>query len=567
MAQVSVDTDGLHSAGTGLANTAGPGGVAPRCDPAATDPVSVSVAETLTQWSQVLWTLMEHAGQQREAGGMSLARTAEYLGSLDDAGAGRIASVLGSSPSTAAPESLPPATPGAVPAPTLPHLPQIPSPPPMTGDQVAALVHAQPDPARLREFANRWRTQIAPHILSAADHTRRFGNSVAQAWDSGTAPVSDNLLQHADWLESSLYSSALQLAQAAEQAAGHAETVIQSTPTPQEFHEVHARLQTAVKHYQVSGDPTEAIALTQHLREKRTTAVAGYQTYAAAAPTTTGAAANPPVPAPPIVRGTGPGDSSETNANQLNPGAHCDHAGDGNDAGKGAGDDTQRPSTADIGPPLGQSGTPPIAPAQQQPVTTSPATAGAPVMADIAGEVMGAGLGTAGQLANSMHGVSGSPLSALSGLASPSGLGGMPHMGGPQAPSGGDGPEAESMPDLENDHDYGSGGTTPAGGGGGGDGGGGAPVSPPVSGTVSAANPTVGPPVGTSPSGGVPTAAGGSGMIAPPMMGGMGRGNEDERKAAEKRRVVLRPVVNSEPVFGAAERQRSTQRRRKEDSQ
>lgn len=566
MAQVRVDTDGLRSAGSGLSNTAGHTGVAPRCDPAATDPVSVSVAETLTQWSHTLWTLMAHAGAQREAGGMSLIATAQFLAALDDAGAGQIASALGGSTAGAAgPESLAP-TPGAVPVPTLPQIPQITPPPPLTGEQVSALVHAQPDPDRLRAFANHWRTEVAPHILATADHTRRYGSSVAQAWDSGTAPAADNIAQHADWLESSLHSSALKLAQAAEQAAGHADTVIQHTPTPQEFHDLRTRLQTAVRHYQATGDPSQAIALTQQLGEKQTAAVAGYQTYAAAAPVTTGGSADPPKPAPPIVRGTGPGESTDQQANQLKPGATGGNTGDGHDPGKGTGDDTQRPSTADQGPPWGQSGTPPVAPAQQQPPMTAPAAAqsmGTPMMANVAGTIMGAGLGTAGQLANSMHGISGSPLSALSGLSS---LGGMPHMGGPQAPSGGDGAGEPSMPDLGNDHDFGSGGTTPAGGGGGD--GGGAPMSgsaAPVSGTVSAANPTVGAAAGMSPGGAAPTGGGGSGMFAPPMMGGLGRQDGDERKAAEKRRVVMRPVVNSEPVFGEVQRQRPTPRQRRED--
>ncbi|MGV7303121.1 hypothetical protein PJK45_24105 [Mycobacterium kansasii] len=563
MTQVSVDTDALRLAAAGLSNTAGHAGGAPRCDPAATDPISVSVAETLSQWSHTLWTLMEHAGQQRTAGGVSLARTAQYLGALDDTGAGEIAGALQGSPNPVSPSL--PSTPGAVPAPRLPEIPRITPPPPLTGEQVSALVHAQPDPDRLRAFANFWRTQIAPHILTAADHTRRYGTSVAQAWDSGTAPAADNIAQHADWLESSLHFSALKLAAAAELAADHAEAVIEQTPTPQEFHDVRARLQTAVQHYYATGDPAPAMALTQQLGEKQTRAVAGYQSYAASAPKTMDGSSNPPQPAPPIVRGPGPADTTDRQANQLEPGAHGANTGDGDDLGKGAGGDTQRRSTADMGPPLGQSGMPPVAPAQQQPVAASPPPAEsveAPMMANVAGTIMGAGLGTAGELANSMHGVSGSPLSALSGLSS---LGGMPHMGGTQTPHAGNG-AGESMPDLGNDRDFGSGGTTPAGGGGDG---GGAPMSgsatPAVSGTVSAANPAVGAPAGVSSSGVAPAGGGGSGMFAPPMMGGLGRGNEDERKSGEKRRVVMRPVVNSEPVFGEVERRRSTPRQRKQD--
>lgn len=565
MAEVKVDTEGLRSAGSGLANTAGNEGGAPQADPAAIDPVSTSVAETLSHWSQVLWTLMEHAGHQREAGGVSLAGTATSLGALDDAGAAGILSVLGDGQSSVAmPGSLPPAVPAAVPLPTLPGLPQMPAPPPLSGEQVAALVHAQPQPDRLRAFASHWRDQVAPQILATADHTRHYGTSVAQAWDSGASPASDNLLQHADWLESSLHANALKLADSADQAAGHAETVIQNTPTPHEFRDIRNHLRAALAHYQASGDPTAAIALANQLGQKQATAVSSFQTYAAAAPGTTSGAANPPGPAPSIVRGNRPDDPMDKQADQLNPQGRHGDTGHGEDQGKGTGNDSSKPSTADTGPPLGQSGLPPTGPAQPLPAT-QPAAA-TPVAANMAGTMLGAGLGTAGQLANSLHGMSGagSPLQALSGLSSLPGMGGMPNMGQPQMPSGGDG-AGDPMPHAGNDHDFGSGGTIPAGGG---DGGSGAPIggsAPVLSGTATAANPAVGAPIGGS-AASTPTAVGGgSGMVAPPMMGGLGRGNEEERKPQDRRRVIMRPVVNSEPVFGEVERRHATPRRRKEE--
>lgn len=564
MADVKVDTEGLRSAGSGLVNTAGNGGGAPQADPAAIDPVSTSVAETLSHWSQVLWTLMEHAGQQREAGGVSLAGTATYLGALDDAGAAGILSVVGDGQSSVAmPGSLPPAVPAAVPLPTLPGLPQLPAPPPLSGEQVAALVHAQPQPDRLRAFASQWRDQVAPQILAAADHTRDYGNSVAQAWDSGASPASDNLLQHADWLESSLHAHALKLADSADQAAGHAETVIQNTPAPQEFRDIRNHLRAALAHYQASGDPTAAIALANQLGQKQATAVSSFQTYAAAAPGTTSGAANPPAPAPSIVRGTGPNDTIDKHADQLNPEGRHGDIGHGDDQGTGTGNDTSKPSTADTGPPLGQSGLPPTGPAQPLPATQPAAATPA---ANMAGTVLGAGLGTVGQLANSLHDMSsaGSPLQALSGLSSLPGMGGMPNTGQPQMPSGGDG-AGDPMPDAGNDHDFGSGGTIPAGGG---DGGSGAPVggsAPVLSGTAIAANPAVGTPIGGSAAGTPAAVGGGSGMVAPPMMGGLGRGNEEERKPQDWRRVIMRPVVNSEPVFGEVERKHTTPRRRKEE--
>jgi len=45
--------------------------------------------------------------------------------------------------------------------------------------------------------------------------------------------------------------------------------------------------------------------------------------------------------------------------------------------------------------------------------------------------------------------------------------------------------------------------------------------------------------------------------MMPPMMGaGMGGKNDEGRKPEDHRRVVLRPVPNTEPVFGEVRRER-----------
>jgi hypothetical protein len=562
MVDLTVNSDGLRAAGNGLLGTAtGVAGAAPRCDPAATDPVSLFVAATLTQWSHVLWTLMEHAGQQREAGGLSITGTADYLGAVDAAGAAQIAA-------TAADGSRDPAMPGPslpaasapVPVPVLPSIPQMTAPLPLTGEQFSAMVHSEPGPDRLRAFAHEWRNTVGPHILATADHTRRYGNSIQQDWDDGQPAAATNVLRHADWLESSLHASALGLADSAEQAAGHAETVIQSTPSPQEFRDIRTNLNTALAHFRASGglNGGQVLALTNQLGEKQGMALAGYQTYAASAPVTTAGASQPPSPAPPIVHGDGSA-TIDRQANQLNPGSHRGNRGHGDADGQGAGGDRLEPSTADFGPPLGSSGNPPVAPAQPA-AFTPPAV---DQTANLAGTIMGAGIGAVGQLAKGLNGISGggSPLSALSGLSSLPGMGGMPHLGTPQTPGDGAG---DSAPALGNDHDFGSGGTTPAdgGGGGGGDGVGGAPISsssPAISAAPSAASPSVGTPALSAPTG-VPATAGGPGMFGPPMMGGLGRGNDEGRKPNNRRRVVMRPAINSEPVFGEVERKHSTRR-------
>jgi hypothetical protein len=51
--------------------------------------------------------------------------------------------------------------------------------------------------------------------------------------------------------------------------------------------------------------------------------------------------------------------------------------------------------------------------------------------------------------------------------------------------------------------------------------------------------------------------------MMPPMMGGMGGKQDEPRKSEDRRRVVERPMPNTEPVFG--EVRRETRRRRDPD--
>jgi hypothetical protein len=564
---LTADTDSLRADGVGLqATTAMPAGGAPRCPPAAADPVSGSVAQAFSHWSQVLWTLMEHAGHQRETGGISVAAVAQHLDQVDTASAGAISAVLGgSSLGSGADNFAGPTSAGPVAPPTLPPLPQMVAPPPMTGEQVAAMVHSQPNPDHLRMFADHWRSVVGPRIVAAADETRSYGNSIAHDWDDGDPAAARNVLKHADWLESALHGHVTNLAASAEEAAGHADTLIQNTPRPEEFRDLRQRLNTAMRTYRASGGVNggEVIALNNELGQKNETALASYSTYAAAAPTTTTGAGQPPPPAPAIVDSPSiaPVNGSPALVHPKTGGAHG-KGGDGTD-NDGAGGTTIEPGQADSGP-VGPSGTVPAAPAP--PPGTNGAQSPVGSVAGIAGQIMGAGMGAIGQVGNSLRGLSGggSPLSALSSLSS---LGGMPHSGSPQSPDSGD-QGGDSTPDPGADQDFGSGGTTPAGGGDGG----GAPMSsasPAVSASpMGASGPTVGTPSVAAPASGA-GGMGGSGMFAPPMMGGMGRGGEEGRTSKERRRVVMRPVDNSEPVFGEMERRRSarrqTQSARKDD--
>ncbi len=53
------------------------------------------------------------------------------------------------------------------------------------------------------------------------------------------------------------------------------------------------------------------------------------------------------------------------------------------------------------------------------------------------------------------------------------------------------------------------------------------------------------------------------GGMYPPFMGGTNPGGESERDKSRDRRVVMRPVPNTEPVFGELERKRSSGVRRR----
>lgn len=555
---LKVDPDGLRADGAALAGSGSQTAAAAPCQAAASDSVSAHLAATLTAWTQTLHTLMDHAGQLRVAGGLALAGSGNDLQSVDDTNAQQISNVIDGA--VGGPVGAPGSTSGApvqVPTPSLPALPTMNPLTPMTGEQVSALVHAGPGSASLRNFATHIRSMVAPAVMNTAQDVRNYSQSVRANWDDGQTLAADKVGQHAEWLESSLHPGFLSVADAADAAATHTDTLIQNTPHPQEFADLHRQLNVAMANYRATGgkNAAQVAALNSELGNKQAAALASYANFATAAPATT-AGAQPPPPAPPIVHGPA------GQIDRLNENVQLKHDGPNHGQahhGKGPGDqDSPEPTNAPPGTPTG---TPPANTAAAPTPAGDQAAPG--MVANIAGMIMGAGAGAAGQVANSLHGLTGggSPLSALSSLSSLPGMGGMPHMDTPHMPSGpgdgsGDGTPGGGEPD------FGSGGTSPASGGGG-DGGGGAPMS--------SSSPAVGPSVGSginvgSPGGAAGTGGGpgGGGMpMMPPMMGGMGGKSAEERKAEEKRRVVLRPVPNTEPVFGEVRRQ--TRRRAEPD--
>ena len=496
--------------------------------------------------------LLGHAAALRAVGGASLSGDAATLRAADEANAAAI--TVGMAPLGVAM----PAAMAAVPAPTLPAIPTVESSVPMTGEQIASLVHAGPGPGSLRAIASDLR-DVAGRVSGLADDTRSYGALVDQHWQDGLQRAGANVAEHADWLDG-MHAHLSHLAAAADESAGHAERLIQDTPHPEEFADLRQRLRQAVADFNASRglNPAPVAVVMSRIAATQAAAVAAHQTYAAAATTTTGGVAPMPTPAPPIVRAGGSGVSSQAPpAAATKGGPDHGHAPGGADKMDQPGQQIAADDPAGSGPPLGAPPDPPLL----------SAAGGAPgpglpgVGTQIAGELVGLGTGALGQAAGSLRGLGQMPLSALSALSS-----GMPHM--PQMPGGGDG----GMPDMgdgadprgDGDHDFGSGATTPAtGAGGAGAGGGGGPVSgPAVSGPVGAVSPSVGTIAATmSPQAGGIGGAGGMGMF-PPMFGGRGAGNQAERNKAKDRRVVIRPTPNSEPVFGELERQPPSARRR-----
>jgi hypothetical protein len=552
-----VDPDGLRADAGALDASAHQSAPASACQAAAGDSVSTHLASALSAWAQSLHLLHDHAGQQRAAGGLAVGGTATDLAGADDTNAAAIGGILdGAAPAAGGA----PASPSAgelpdVPVPSLPTLPTLAAPMPMAPEQVAAQVHSGPGPQSLRTFAAHIRSTLATSVLNTAAEVRSTGTSVAHHWADGQQQAATNIARHADWLESSLHPQVLALASAADAAATHTDTLIQNTPHPQEFTDLRQRLNVALANYNASGgaNAAQVEALSSELTKKRAAAMSAFQDFSTAAPPTIGGAAQPPQPAPPIVHSpSGPFHTLDPHA-PAKPGTEHDGPADGR-GHRGEGDDSAEGPTSAEHPPAGAA-TPSANPTAAAPLASPADPNSASMLANVAGMIMGAGTGAVGQVTHGLGGAS--PLSALSSLSSLPGMGGMPHMGTPEMPDTGGG---SGSPSDDAGGDFGSGGTSPAGGGGDGGGGGGAPMS--------SSSPAVGPPAGSSlavgsPATGAPTGTGmtGGGMgMMPPMMGGMGAKNDEGRKSEDRRRVVERPMPNTEAVFG--EVRRETRRRR-----
>ena len=563
--RVSANLEGLAADGAGLAaEQATP---QPRaCVSPAADPVSMSIAAQLSARGASLEALMMHSGLVRADGGAATQHTSFMLRETD----AQNATMFTDGVLTAAVPA--PLAGSAPPAVELPEIPAVVGPPVMPGEALSKALHeGGPGPNSLREFASHWRSRAA-QLEELADGTEWAGVAIDNDWDDdGLQQAGANTRNHGDWLQQ-MAGNARHLANTADDYADHVQRALDETPTPQEFAETRAAWLTAWSdNLRANGMLSGQVsALAAAYAGKQAQATEAGHTYFAAATTTSGDMPKPPSPPPPIAKpapDSDPGSGSPTPDNRSK-----DDAAQLIPRRDGAGTDNPTPGTGAPPNPDGLLGGP-IAPAQDP--GALPLSAPAPAVdanaagqaANIAGTIVGAGLGTLSQLAHGLMpspatGIAGAPLSALSGLSGLPGMGSpsIPETGMPSDPGLGS-PESDSGPGAGDPFDS----TSPAVGTPDGTSPGGAAPMAPVGNPspASAVGPVAGTPSGPSaPAGATPgPGVGGMGMYPPIMPQQGGQGTERNKDLYPDKRVVLRPVPNTEPVFGELEKQRRPRKR------
>ncbi|SLI19205.1 PPE-repeat proteins [Mycobacteroides abscessus subsp. abscessus] len=557
-ADIRVDTEGLAADGAQLGSMSGGISGPVLAQPPAADATSASVVAQLNAHAAALTTHMAHAAAVRIHGGIVTQAVAagfdladqDYAALLSDPASGRVPS---------------PAAPPNIAAPELPPLPTIPAAatlPDLTGEAHARAIHTGPGPSSLYEAASYWRGQ-ASQLQLAADQAKHLASQVEAHWDDQNPKAANNIRRHGEWL-SDTATTASTLASAYNDAGDHYNSHRRETPPPEDFDNVRTLRQRAImlnNNPPVGAYSAKIAEYTAQYGELQSRAIQAAGSYHEMSGATTGSIAPPPNPAPPIAGIA----STLTPAQPVPQGPARDlkefdpnKPAGGKPKTKGTLDDPKAGAAdlanPDSAPILGLGDTPPLD--QASPV--DPAAMGS--ASNIAGTLLGAGLGSLSQLSGGGGGAptmpSASPLSGLSGLGTPQ----MPSGGQPSMPETGSG---EGTPDTGEGLPTES-GTSPATGFGGA-GGGSAPSVSPVP-AATGAVPTIGATpatTGAAASGGM-----GGGMPFMPPMGMGGQGNDAAQRNKNlypDKRVVIRPTPNTEPVFGAVERERRNTKPKKED--
>jgi hypothetical protein len=510
---ITVNPDGLAADGAVLADwqtLESP----PGCQPAGADSVSVGVAAQLSAHSTAAAILVNHAQQLRFEGGAVTQHTAASLLAIDEAGAAVVAGTTSGPGAISAPTA-----PVAVPAPVLPEIPPIPPPATIPGEAQAVALYSGHGAASLRQLANGWQS-LAATLDNVAAETSQTAASIDAHWIDGIQQAGANTAAHGTWL-SDMAAHVGTLAAAAHEAADHYDRAIAATPKPQEFTDAHTWLAkvtaaNVASHGLLSSQVHHAAAQLAQLQSQAADAASAYYTAAVA---TLDSIAGTPAPAPPIARGSGSGTA---------------HTQGGNDTVGSA------------------------QPASGPGVTGATTNAGTTT-----GTNTDTGGGSLGAMAESLlPAATVLPMMAMAPMSALSGLSGISHSGAPTLANRFASRPDEAAPDLGLPDDAGD--TMPAASGGGGaeavSG-----VSPPPVSRPSSPSPVSGPGanVGIAAEGAAtaPAAAVEGGGIGPypPMMGasgaGDGGGHRDMRLYPD-RRMVARPVPNSEAVFGELQRER-----------
>ncbi|OMC13504.1 PPE domain-containing protein [Mycobacterium sp. SP-6446] len=530
---ITVDPDSLAADGAVLADrkaAESPLG----CEPASVHSVSVAVAARFSAHSASLAASIDHGHQVRAEGGLATMHTAASLRAADEAGA----AVIAGKSSTSASASAPVASTG-VPAPVPSEIPPMPGLAAIPGEAHAIALHTGPGPASLRELAGHWHSR-ATLLDKIAAETAQTSASIDAHWSDGTQRAGANTAAHGAWW-SDMAGHARTLASAANDAADHHDRAVAETPTPQEFTDAHNQLAAAqaanvASHGMRSGQVGAAAARLAQMQSQATEAAAAYH---AASTATTASIAGTTAPAPAIAT-----------AGAAASYAHSDDDGAGK---KGSG---RAKGSGGLGSPR---------PAES---TSDPAVAEGNTNT---GLPLGVGGGSLGPMAQSMlpaaamlPSMAMAPMSALSGLA---GLSQQPTAPTMTAAFAGQ-PNDDSDPALPAD----LGDTSPAASGAGGaEAVAGGPLAPPVSGPASSPPAVAGlaSSVGTTAEGAatVPAGAAGGGAMStyPPMMGAPGAGDGGaarDMRLYPDRRMVWRPLPNTEAVFGELPRERRSRAKR-----
>jgi PPE family len=516
---INVDPDSLAADGTALADWQ-PGVSAPGVEPASAHSTSQGVAAHFTAHSVSLGLAINHAQQVRAEGGAATIHTAASLRAQDEAGANIIAGNGSASGAVSAPM-----TPASVSAPVLPAIPPMPPLATMTGEAHANALHTGPGAQSLRDLADYWQSQAAT-LENTAAAMAQTSASVDANWIDGVQTAGANIAAHGTYL-SQLAGHALALSSGANAAADNHDQTVAATPTPQEFTDAHNRLTQVVRANQASHGllSAQVSAAAAHLAQLQAQATEAATAHHVASSATTSATPVQPGTAPSIANGSGDASSA----------CQC-----------GTGNASQ--TTGALG--SGQLASNPLAAAATN-----------------------AGAGSSNSMMNSMLPMMEMlPMMAMMPMSALSGLGGMSQQRTPSTMAGNAaGWSGDAALDAGMSGDLGD--TLPAAGGGGG----GGVAEAATAQALPAGNPSAGSPTAVSgpaasvslpaeTAGTAPAAASGGGMGAyPPMMGGgMGAGDSGGRdmRLFPDRRMVWRPVPNTEAVFGELKRERRPRAKR-----